>query len=56
MQPWGGKNDQQNGNTTYIGGLAVLVFWRNVKDKEQSEKEWEKTQKIQKYKVLFGIR
>ena len=26
MQPWGGKNDQQNGNITYIGGLVVFVF------------------------------
>ena len=26
IQHWGGKNQQQKGNTTYIGGFAVLFF------------------------------
>ena len=26
MQPCGGRKRQQKGNTTYIGGLAVLLF------------------------------
>ena len=48
-----GKKDQQNGNTTYIGGLAVLSFdemstERKIpRDKEQSEWEKPKNTKMQ---------
>ena len=56
-----GKNDQQNGNATYIAGLAVLFFdelskkRKRQKEKVQPEREWEKNTKytVYFYKVHF---
>ena len=60
MPHWGGQNHQQKGNTTYIGGFAVLFFdgmskERKIqKDKVQSVKEWKNTKKYKNTKCIFG--
>ena len=61
-QPCGGRNRQQNGNTTYISlsEFAVLFFdgmskeRKMQQDKVQPVKEWRNTSKDKNTKCIFG--